>query len=89
MFEIMTVSPNAEPTLADVIRKLDDLATDVDGLKSDVGGLKSELNEIRREFKTFDNKFNDYQKATQWVVQLAFSLIASATIIVIVSNVVK
>jgi hypothetical protein len=37
--------------------------------------------------KKFDERFGNYQQATQWVVQLAFSLIVSATIIVIVSNV--
>ena len=50
-----------EPTLADVIRKLDKLSADVE---------------------QFNERFSNYQQATQWVVQLAFTLIASATITV-------
>lgn len=45
--------------------------------------------ELRLEAKidTFNEKFDNYQKATQWVVALAFSLIASATIVTIVSSI--
>ncbi|NEN97650.1 MAG: hypothetical protein F6K50_19605 [Moorea sp. SIO3I7] len=59
---------DSEPTLTDVIRKLDQLSDEV---------------------KKFDERFSNYQQATQWVIQLAFGLIASATVIVIVSNVLK
>ena len=64
----MTTTPNIEPTLTDVIKRLDKLSTDVE---------------------TFNERFENYQKATQWVVQLAFTLIASATITVIVTSVLK
>ena len=64
----MTTTPNTEPTLTDVIKRLDKLSTDVE---------------------TFNERFENYQKATQWVVQLAFTLIASATITVIVTSVLK
>jgi predicted component of viral defense system (DUF524 family) len=43
--------------------------------------------DVDTKIDTFNTKFDNYQKATQWVVALAFSLIASATIITIVSNV--
>lgn len=69
----MTITPNREPTLADVLEKLDKLSTDVDNLLTDV--------------KKFDERFTNYQQATQWVVQLAFTLIASATITVIITAV--
>ncbi|MCU0570902.1 MAG: hypothetical protein MUF49_30585 [Oculatellaceae cyanobacterium Prado106] len=36
-----------------------------------------------------NQKFDTYQQATQWVVQLAFSLIASATVLVIITTVFK
>jgi hypothetical protein len=62
----MSTTPEKEPTLMDVLQK---------------------LNELSDEVKKFDEKFSNYQQATQWVVQLAFSLIVSATIIVIVTNV--
>ncbi len=64
----MTVSPNQEPTLSDVLERLDELSDQV---------------------KKFDERFSNYQQATQWVVQLAFGLIASATVIVVVTSVFK
>ncbi len=64
----MTVSPNQEPTLSDVLERLDELSDEV---------------------KKFDERFSNYQQATQWVVQLAFGLIASATVIVVVTSVFK
>jgi hypothetical protein len=57
-----------EPTIADVISKIEELTEDVE---------KS------------NERFANYQKATQWVVQLAFSLIASATITIIITSVLK
>ena len=64
----MTNTPDEEPTLADVIAKLDKLSTDVE---------------------KFNDRFSNYQQATQWVVQLAFTLIASATITIIISSVLR
>jgi hypothetical protein len=45
--------------------------------------------EARLEAKIdgFNEKFDNYQKATQWVVQLSFSLIASATVVTVISSV--
>ena len=71
----MTTTPNTEPTLTDIINRLDNLSTGVDKLSTDV--------------ESFNDRFENYQKATQWVVQLAFTLIASATITVIVTSVLK
>ena len=71
----MTSTPKQEPTLADVIEKLDKLSTDVDKLSTDV--------------EKFNDRFSNYQQATQWVVQLAFTLIASATITIIISSVLR
>ncbi|MGL5940484.1 MAG: hypothetical protein ACRC2S_08880 [Waterburya sp.] len=47
------------------------------------------IDELSKEIKIFDEKFKNYQQATQWVVQLAFTLIASATVTVIIASVVK
>jgi uncharacterized protein YlxW (UPF0749 family) len=47
----------------------------------------SELRELKKEVEQFNQKFDNYQKAMQWVVQLAFSLIVAATVTVIVSTV--
>lgn len=66
----MTTNPEdpKEPTISDVISRLDKLSDDVE---------------------KFNDRFANYQQATQGVVQLAFTLIASATITVIVALVFK
>ena len=66
---------NKELTLQDLADKIDSLSKQVESLATKVG--------------TFDEKFSNYQQATQWVVQLAFTLIASATVTVIITSVVK
>ncbi len=71
----MITTPPTEPTLTDVIEKLDSLSTRVDNLATDV--------------EKFNDRFSNYQQATQWVVQLAFTLIASATITVIITSVLR
>ncbi len=50
---------------------------------------KFKESEVRLEDKidTFNEKFDNYQKATQSLVNLAFSLIASATVITVVSSI--
>lgn len=68
----MTTTPSSEPTLTNVIEKLDKLAIDVEQLSSDV--------------KQFDERFADYRQATKWVVQLAFTSFSSATITAIVTS---
>ncbi|MGK7885010.1 MAG: hypothetical protein AB4057_10350 [Crocosphaera sp.] len=99
----MATTPNSEPTLTDVIEKLDKLTSnveniksdvehltsDVENIKSDVKHLTSDVERISSEMKRFDERFSDYRQATQWVVQLAFTLIASATITVIITSVLK
>ncbi|MFM8300843.1 MAG: hypothetical protein GPI96_21630 [Microcystis aeruginosa BS13-02] len=49
--------------------------------------ILTELRELKKEVEQFHQKFDNHQKAIQWVVQLAFSLIAAATVTVIVSTV--
>ncbi|WP_017662896.1 hypothetical protein [Baaleninema simplex] len=47
-----------------------------------------EIRDLKQEVEQFNQKFENYQKAIQGVVQLAFSLIAAATVTVIVSSVI-
>lgn len=47
----------------------------------------AELRELKEQVQRSNEKFDNYQKATQWVVQLAFSLIAAATVTIIFSAV--
>ncbi|HIK40615.1 hypothetical protein [Thermoleptolyngbya sp. M55_K2018_002] len=78
----MTSASDSEPTLRDLSNKLDRLSSDVGTLSSDVETFSGDL-------KKFDERFADYSQATQWVVQLAFTLIASATLTVIITSVLR
>ncbi|MEO1741282.1 MAG: hypothetical protein AAFR99_05680 [Cyanobacteria bacterium J06629_9] len=49
--------------------------------------IEQKLDVLANQVERSNDKFDTYQKATQWVVQLAFTLIASATITVILSTV--
>jgi len=78
----MISTPDNEPTLRDVIGKLDKLSNDVEKLSNDVEKLSN-------DGEKFNDRFSNYQQATQWVVQLAFTLIVSATITIIISSVLR
>lgn len=51
--------------------------------------LASSVNELREETKEQSSRFSAYQQSSQWVVNLAFGLLATATITTIVSAVVR
>ncbi|MEG3850205.1 hypothetical protein QT971_23445 [Microcoleus sp. herbarium19] len=85
----MIATPSTEPTLTDVIEKLDGLSSRVDTLSSRVDTLSSRVDNLATDVEKFNDRFSNYQQATQWVVQLAFTLIASATITVIVTSVLR
>jgi hypothetical protein len=65
-----------------VIDRLEQLSTDVET-------LSTKAEQAVTDTEKFNEKFADYRQATQWVVQLAFSLITAATIITIISTVFK
>ena len=65
-----------------VIDRLDRLSTDVET-------LSTKAEQAVTDTEKFNEKFIEYRQATQWVVQLAFGLIASATVITIVSTIFK
>lgn len=47
------------------------------------------LDKLDQDNERFNDRFTNYQQATQSLVSLAFGLIASATVITIVSSVFK
>jgi ABC-type multidrug transport system fused ATPase/permease subunit len=49
--------------------------------------LEKDIADSNTKVDQFQTRFDDYRTATQWVVQLAFGLIASATVITVVSSV--
>ncbi len=69
--------------------KLDSFDHKLNAISEENKAISAENKEIIADNKRFNTRFDDYQKATQWVVQLAFSLIASATITVIITSVLR
>lgn len=51
--------------------------------------LADKIDKLAAEQEKFNDRFSNYQQATQWVVQIAFTLIASATLTVIITSIVK
>lgn len=51
--------------------------------------IEQKLDKLVADNDKFNDRFTNYQQATQWVVQLAFTLIASATITIIISSVLR
>lgn len=82
----MTTTPNQEPSLQGLSDQLQGLSSQLDKLTTD---FDQRFDTISRDLERSNDKFDVYQKATQWVVQLAFTLIASATLTVILSTVFK
>jgi predicted nuclease with TOPRIM domain len=58
-------------------------------LKAEFVNLEAKFSRSDSKTDTFNEKFDNYQKATQSLVSLAFGLIASATLITIVSTIFK
>jgi regulator of replication initiation timing len=91
----MTVIPkDLESTLRELIDKVDGISAENQLIISENKQISAENKQISAENKqivtenrAYNDKSDTYQKATQWVVQLAFSLIASATITVIITSV--
>lgn len=63
------------------------LSKDVVALSKDVTELSKNINRLAEESKELSIRFNAYQQASQWVVNLAFGLLATATITTIVTAV--
>lgn len=54
-----------------------------------LSGLKADSLELRTDIEKSNDKFEVYRQATQSLVNLAFGLIASATVITVASSVFK
>ncbi len=51
--------------------------------------LDQDVEQLPKDNEKFNDRFSNYQQATQSLVSLAFGLIASATVITVVSAVFK
>lgn len=79
---------NDNPTQAEqILAEIRQLRQEVEQVSQEVEQVGQEVEAANQNTNAFNQKFDNYQKATQWVVQLAFSLIAAATVTVIVSTV--
>jgi hypothetical protein len=68
---------------------LDKLAESVKEIGHKTDQNAEAIRELRQETKEQGIRFAAYQQASQWVVNLAFGLLATATITTIVSAVVR
>ncbi|AFY74958.1 hypothetical protein Syn7502_03058 [Synechococcus sp. PCC 7502] len=68
---------------------LDKLAESVNSTKETVESMAEAIKKQSEESKELGIRFSAYQQASQWVVNLAFGLLATATITTIVSAVVR
>ena len=85
----MTQLTMSDDRLDRIEQKLDHLSVTVDTLSTTVDTLSTTVNRLSADNEKFNDRFSNYQQATQWVVQLAFTLIASATITVIITSVLR
>ncbi len=85
----MTTTPASEPTLQDLSVSVQDLSANVQDLSTKLDKIAATNDQFQTELDKFNDRFSNYQQATQWVVQLAFTLIASATLTVIITAVVR
>ncbi len=60
-----------------------------DDFQTQVLNKLDKLDKLERDVEKFNDRFSNYQQATQSLVNLAFGLIASATVITVVSAVFK
>jgi len=66
---------------------LDKLAEKIDKNANAIDKLSENINKLAEESKESSIRFTAYQQASQWVVNLAFGLLATATITTIVTAV--
>ncbi len=69
-----------------VFRKFEELKTDFDALKTDID---TRFTKLEFDIKEANIRLDAYQKSSGQIVNLAFGLIASATVITVISSVFK
>lgn len=69
--------------------EVDGIKTEVDELRTEVDGIKTEVDGLKQELSLTNVRVDTYQKASTQVVNLAFGLIATATVTIIITTIVK
>jgi|GEM_PF-4882983 hypothetical protein len=73
-----TPQPAPEPTLTAIAGQLEQVIQGLSDLKADVDGL-------RQDVVRFNDRLENYEQGMRWVMQLAFTLLISATVALVVS----
>ncbi|MUH01019.1 hypothetical protein F7734_55660 [Scytonema sp. UIC 10036] len=90
----MTQASNNEVTLGDIEVTLGDIDQRLSKIEQELkevtlADIGQRLSKIEQELRETNNKVETYQKASTQVVNLAFSLIASATVTLIITSVLR
>ncbi len=56
----------------------------LDRIEQDLGGIKETLTSLVTEIKIYDSKLDAYQKASQQIVNIAFGLLATSALAIII-----
>ena len=78
-----------ESTLEKLVTTTSKLSQDVEHLAQDVEHLSKDVETLKQETSKTNERVEIYQKASQQVVNLAFSLVLTATIAIIVQGIVN
>lgn len=63
---------------------LDTQGNRLDRIEKDLTGIKEALTSLVTEIKIYDSKLDAYQKASQQVVNIAFGLLATSALAIII-----
>lgn len=63
---------------------LDTQGNRLDRIEQDLGGIKEALTSLVTEIKIYDSKLDAYQKASQQIVNIAFGLLATSALAIII-----
>jgi hypothetical protein len=87
--EVVNTVNNLNTQVRELDTKVNILSTKFIEMDTKVGNLDEDVKKLFLENERSNDKLTNYQQASQSLVNLAFSLIASATLITVVSAVFK
>jgi hypothetical protein len=73
-----TPQPTPEPTLTAIAEQLEQVT-------QGVGDIKADVDQLSQQVERFNDRLANYEQGMRWVVQLAFTLLISATVALVVS----
>jgi hypothetical protein len=72
-----------------ILVELRGISTRLEQVEDRLGHVENQITGFATQNEKINDRFTAYQQGTQWVVQLAFSLIAAATIVTLASAIFK